>query len=375
MGTPDGPGAQFRTTSPSRRRPLSQMSKPPTDHILFRCHACRQKYAVEPARIGTRTHCQKCQVVMQVPRESALDNPEASKPTLHVMAAKATPQSDHESVAELSFDDVDPQADESLVVDEPAASAIRNARTDDAPSGIVPPPPDAGQRQDLFNAPPVAADSGIDDSGVESPKQSEAKAPPGKKLCPNCQHACPSMAMSCPLCQHRFELPKPKPKPAPAAAADSGVKIVEKPGASLTLKPSGKDLGKKLDNAITERKKKEGRPVEPPMWMDELVYGSAFKMGFAGLCCLGAGIIVFIQLDSPESARHAFFLIKWIYKGFSLGGHTVGRLAPSLVCLASGAAFLYCAIKPVVEHLKREKAIQLTDLMAKESPKAPLADE
>lgn len=350
----------------SPKAALILMADPTPEKVLFRCHACRQKYAVLPTRIGSRTKCMKCQAVMQVPKENALDRPEASKPTVHVTPATAKVTGPHQSVAELSFDDTDSKAGESLVVEQPDASA-------DAPR----PPAGGTAKVDLFD-PALApvSDSGIG-SGVKSGLVDAAppKAPPGKKLCPSCQHACPTMALSCPLCQHRFELPKPKPKPtaripeqAAAVAEDSAIHSgswnksgissadVAAPKKEETAKPK-KDLEKKLDQFITERKKIEGRPVEPPMWMDEAVYGSAFKLSFAGLCCLAAGAIIFVQLDSPQSARNAFFLIRWFY---NVGG-PLGRWIPSLLCLTGGIAFLYFAIKPVIAHLRREKAIHLAD--------------
>lgn len=321
------------------------MADPTPDSILFRCHACRQKFAVKPSRIGSKFKCTKCQAVVQVPKESSLDNAAASKPTVKVQTAKV--RSNQDSVSELSFDDL------------PALSGSMSA--------VVDAPP-AKERQEE-NPPPPASPP---ESAKAAPESADGKpkpptvVPPGKKACPNCGHVCPGMALSCPLCQHRFEAAKPKPKPKPAG--ESGVanavgteetktkgdsktntKALSKAG-SPALKPK-RDLGKVLDNAITVRGKGEGRPVEPPMWMDEKIYGSAFKLGLAGLCCLGASLVIFIQLDSPESARNAFFLIRWMYQ---IGG----RWIPSILCLAAGITFMYLAIKPVVDHLKRERELQ-----------------
>ncbi len=342
------------------------MATPPPDQVLFRCHACRQKFAVKPSRIGAKFKCTKCEAVLQVPAENALDRPEASKPQVKVQAAKVNSSAD--SINELSFDDLPAlSAGASAAV---AAPVIAPPVVKPKPASPKPAVPEAEKPAPVLESTP---DSEAGSDAASPPKTPDAPAggvappsfvPKGKKACPNCAHICPGMAMSCPLCQHRFEAPKPQPKPAAQLVAASSAeaeavkpdtkaatKVGSKAG-SPALKPK-RDLGKALDNAVTLRGKGVGRPVEPPMWMDEAIYGTAFKMGFAGLACLGAALVVFIQLDSPESARNAFILIRWLYP---LGG----RWVPSILCLACGLALLYFAIKPVVDHIKRERESQKT---------------
>ncbi len=330
------------------------MATPSPDQVLFRCHACRQKFAVKPSRIGARFKCTKCQVVLQVPAENALDRPEASKPQVRVQTAQV--KSGADSISELSFDDLPAlSASASMAVDAPSGQPEPEVKKTSAPK------PEEAAPEEKTEA-KTGADSKAE--SVDGRPKPSSVIPKGKKACPNCAHVCPGMALSCPLCQHRFEVAAPKPKPvetgasaSPADSAAGGEAVASKPEAkaaskagSPALKPK-KDLGKALDDAVTIRGKGVSRPVEPPMWMDELVYGTAFKMGFAGLSCMAASLVIFIQLDSPESARNAFFLIRWLYP---FGG----RWVPSLLCLAAGVALLYFAIKPVVIHLKRERELQ-----------------
>jgi len=184
---------------------------------------------------------------------------------------------------------------------------------------------------------------------------------------------CPGMAMACPMCQHRFEVAKPKAKPAalgdgiaagaagniPAPLEDAKKEVHARIVEAAKLRK--KQMGKDLDDVVTLRGKGIGRTVEPPLWMDEALYGRAFKLGFAGLFCTIAAIALFVQLDSPESARNAWAPIQWLY---GIGG----RWIPTLICLAGGIALLYFAIHPVIERIRYEKLLNQAQNPFKDDP-------
>ena len=288
-----------------------------SEQIQFRCHACRQKFTVKRARIGSKFKCPKCDTVVQVPQESGLENPDASKPTVRTQTAAANSETDSR--------------------DGPSHGGL--PKNTDVPGHAPAAEPEAGGRP----KPP-------------------AVIPAGKKACPECAHVCPGMALACPMCQHRFEVAKPKAKPAvseaggatdPAegfAEVPADVKKEVKARLAEAAKQRKTELAKDLDDAVTLRGKGVGRTVEPPLWMDEAVYGRAFKLGFAGFFCTIAAIMLFLQLDSPESARNAFGPIQWLY---GVGG----RWIPSLVCLAGGMALFYFAIRPVIQRIQYEKLL------------------
>lgn len=327
-----------------RRDTKNPMAEAPPAQIQFRCHACRQKFAVKVTRVGSKFKCPKCEAVLQVPARDALDRPEASKPKVRIQQAvvKSKGTTGADSINHLSISDVGAMSGS-------VSTAVASVESDQTPK--TPPPPA-----------PAAADK---------PKP-PAVIPPGKKACPECAHVCPGMALSCPMCYHRFEIAKPKPAAdsafgTPASAKTKGDSSAgSKAGVSLdpqaeakakaqsrvaeALKQKQKDLGKQLDSAITVRGKGVGRPVEPPLWMDEAIYGRAFKLGGTGLFCMTAAILIFVQLDSAQSAKNAFILIQWLY---AIGG----RWVPSLLCFGFGLFLLSLAIIPVVKRIQYERQL------------------